>query len=415
MIKPQNPNKILFFLFVATVLLPAGRYFEVANIINIRPQDIVLVFLALAFILGALITQKKLRIFGKVFIFPIVILLTLSVFHLPFQGFVTKSFVEIVELLEILLVFLIVSNIQITGLKTKDFQNVFKLIFFLSLVGSLIGIGYYFLTQQRFVETWFIFGFPAFGLYYSYFFYTKEKKRIYLLSFVFFLIFIILSRVRGVWIAVLLAPLILWILQGIRIRRLTINKRAVSAIFLMIFITVASIIFIPAIQSRVVSLVEHSQFMEQRYILGLSGLRMAIGTYGLGVGIGNFPYRLSEYLPKEYYSQFSGRIETGGLGAHSDLIKFLSELGFLGIFFYCLFWYLIYKKIAFRAINSISSLILATFLIEISLESFLSIDYFLRGGGLLLPIILYMFLLFDRKEDYRESNEKNRFFMSQKV
>jgi O-antigen ligase len=325
---------------------------------------------------------------------------------MPFQEYLSRTIVELIEIIEIIAVFIILWNSPKLGINEIDFKRMINVIFFFSLIGAGVGIVYYLFTHQRPIGKWFIPGSFSFGLFYSYFYYSANKKNKHLIYFFIFVLAIILSKTRGLWISTVLAPFIIYtfhyrkILKKIKIRPIVIGG--------FIFLTI--VIFNPDIQDRFSSFFTGSRLLFARPVLWLAGVYMFI-DHPFGLGLGNFDYFLVDYIQKlletGVYQKFMPEpiaiITTQHIiaivrGPHSDWIKLLSETGFIGVILYIWFWGSILVEVLFKKIRTTESLILATFIIQSFLSTFVSLV--ILKGGFLIFLILYLFLYFNKMERF---------------
>ncbi|MCX8065679.1 MAG: O-antigen ligase family protein [Candidatus Hydrogenedentes bacterium] len=145
------------------------------------------------------------------------------------------------------------------------------------------------------------------------------------------------TRSRSAWISFLIP---FFINNGRNIKKFAFGK---ETLFSLLLVMGGVIVFFPLIYNRMVySFTSKDVGFWIRFWIYDGTVRMLIDRFPLGVGFGNFYYWSPLYLgisarSNEKFLQHCNEILT--LHAHCDILEFLVELGFLGIFVVLIFFF----------------------------------------------------------------------------
>ena len=294
-----------------------------------RPQDILpflrvlhLPMLTILLIIYSLFT-KKVTFSNKVtktFIFLIVLL----ILHVPLA---TNNFWAYQTARTMTIIFIVYLGI-ITLLKTKtDLLKIFQL---WTIIGVFCAVKGYteggripnsaFLGDENDFATYVIMMVPF--AYFSIFFAQKAWQRIISIFFVIVLILGGISSLsRGGFIAICVVGLFCWLYS---------SKKLISSVVILSFIGIFFLSVPDSYIAEVKSITEAKTYQSgtggQRFHLWGAAWRMFLDNPLIGVGGGNFPWRVIEYEGKRFRDRTHG-----GKQAHSTYFTLLPELGLLGV------------------------------------------------------------------------------------
>lgn len=394
LLSKYNGRKLLLCVLLLSVYLPVN--FKFRNF-NINIYDGVFTMIFLVFIAQILVSRRfKLKIFDEWILFPIIGLIIYSLFQLFFVRSQFRIVVESLQLLVAILLIFILSGNNFVKLSDSDLSKILRILFYFSLIGAINSIGYSVIIGKRFVgvwRVWFVFGSLSYGFFYSFYHLMFYKKKMYYIFLAVFIVAVVLSRTRGLWISIPLS------IGFISLTHKEVRKKILrySFAFLILFTIFVSVIKLPPnITSKFYSIFTGTQGFWERPERWLTNLRI-FQDYPLGVGLGNsryfaLDYMLPSYIGYDIYKKKIGQEVTGPTyGGHSDWFTLLAETGLVGVVLYACFWLLIMKNLIFRKIYSTEALVLATFLISIFAGTFIS-GYILEGRGLEIIFVYYIFM-----------------------
>jgi hypothetical protein len=217
----------------------------------------------------------------------------------------------------------------------------------------------------------------------------------YLLALGFCIVGIVLLQTRGTWIVTALV-FVLALIRYIRNPQLT--KTAIRLTYVLLSVLLLASVFqltlpIPAdVVARLRSIFEGSQHFDYRFINWETSLRVFLAN-PLGTGLGTWRFYAYEFDPlASYILSRYGTMYIDVLSPHSDWFSLLSEVGMVGVILYAWFWFRIAKVVFLGKAKSLHGVVLWCSLLAGFIGTFGG-DYLLVGGGLSLPLYLYLYLM----------------------
>ena len=243
------------------------------------------------------------------------------------------SLSDIVQIIEL---YLIAGILLMNSLSEKNTKQLGQFLI-LMIVIQVVGIGHALIQGIRFSG---IFGgifyfmalFSGLISYHLLIYYKGRTRLIGLISFSIICIELIATGTRGSWLACI---------AGILVANYLISKKLLkkSIIFILVVLTILSLIGPNLIVERIVSLTDFNYFSNvSRFYLILSAGNAFLQHPLLGVGVKNLHEHIPEFLPdKTRYlpddKKFTIRKEIeDGAGAHNMYFEILAEMGLFGIF-----------------------------------------------------------------------------------
>ena len=328
---------------------------------------------------------------------PLIGILIYGIIIIPFQQFsVSNSLVELIQLVEIILIFLTLYQI----LSDEVVDQILYTIFVITIVCSALSIPYYLFTNNRFVGVWFIAGIPPFALFYGLSSYVDTRSWFAGIGVLLITIRIVLARSRSVWLLLPVAGILAIVIAN----RGSMSKekvRTFSGISLAGLLTILPIVAVlPDLRRRFVSVVSGSQGLFARPVRYLSGIQ-ALENYPFGVGLANYGVALQEMAKSDilafpqWFRGIAGdwiirrqleKFRVGKGGPHSDLFKFLIETGLVGVSLFIMFWIMVLRSLMTGKEYRYRTAIQAT-IIYYGFQSMVN-SILLAGGGVTLILFL---------------------------
>ena len=401
-----SKSTYILALFTSMVYL-SGSGLSIGPMV-IRFFDLGVLMLLIAFV----ISDSELKFRRNYLFFYIVFgsFLAYSIVLSPFQPYPqTASIIQIFELAEYFIVFSIFSSLLIDK-DTNEHEMILDTLLWITVVGSLISIAFFFTYGVRPVLKWYFFGFPAFGLYYSTARYATRKDWRYLIITLIILIRIIVQQSRSSYIfvplAVLFSMLITYRLK--EWKSLFSNKNfAIGSV--ATGLPVAGLtFFLPRVQDRLISIVQLSQGFLARPARWIAGLNVFY-HHPFGIGLGNYVKAVQDFAisgkityPSWFIDIFSphriaiemNKYRVGNAGPHSDFFRLLIELGFVGGILILIFWTMLLKRMLNYSADPVS-LTLVSSLIFLTLQQIVNSQLFSGGGGISIVVFISIFSTYE--------------------
>lgn len=170
--------------------------------------------------------------------------------------------------------------------------------------------------------------------------YSSRKRKVYFLFSVFGAIAVVATASRGGFLGLLAVGFGIWWYGENRLRR-AIKFSLVSLALLPIFLSLIPDSYVNEVKSisDTEDRTRNERFRSWRY-----GFYAFLDNPVLGIGVGNYPWRNSEYRDDGERDDDANRRDLGGRQAHSLWFTLIPELGLIGIFLYIAILQSIFKR-----------------------------------------------------------------------
>jgi hypothetical protein len=391
--------RYLFYLYVISIFIPAKL--EIVGLV-LTPSRLILGSLILLSIPKIIIAYQKRGLFSRLrprrFVIPLVILFLYSLVLLSIRPYRHRMMIDTLETVLVIASFIVTFGSEtLFGLTKKDATNIFYLLLLLSIVGTL-RIVYGYLTATEYAEfrqyRLRTIGSPLFALISSYLLFHSERSPLPLAVLIVSTLAVAMLQTRGTWIIAALVFVLAVTRYGSDVAS-PVN----TVLFLQLVLLVAflSMLFrfnlLPSdIIARVRSIFAGTQNFTERFVNWRMSTRM-FAAYPLGTGLGTWRF----YAPRfDLYPSYLGRsLPRGLLSPHSDWFTFLAEAGLVGVVCLAWLWLQIARTVFFRYARSVEGMTLWCYLLGLLIASFKG-DMLLNGGGIVLPVYIYLFLIVER-------------------
>jgi len=370
---------VVLGLIVAIALSPVQGI--AVGFANVRLQDIAGLCLVGHFAL----TQHRFEV-DREYMTAVVPLFGLIVYAsamLPFQQFALGNTIpDLIELTSYAILLLVVYHYG-SQLGRADIDRLLYFLFIVTVFSSIAAIIYYTLTGERFVGVIFIFGIAPFGFYYGVMYSLHKFDYGIVLGTILVFLRIILGQSRTLWVLMPIPLLYIAVTRRNEIRQniahvVSLGGVASAAIFIGFLLS-------PSTIGRFTSIVQASQGLFIRPVRWFSGFQL-LSKYPLGTGLGtysstvsraavnealSYPNWFTRVVGESLVSQQVSLYETGTASAHSDIFKFLVELGPIGLCLLVAFWALMIRRIVSVDYNWTTAVLVASVLFAM-LRSFIN-------------------------------------------
>lgn len=399
----MNYNKTSYVLALFTAIaIFSGSGFKLGPA-QVRLFDFGIIILIITFVLSdtRLVLRREYLFFYIVFGF----LLTYAVLLLPFQPYSqTATILQIVELAEYLIVFSVFSSF-LADESTTEHKLILDTALWVTVIGSTLSIIAFFTLGVRPVLQWYVFGLPAFGVYYAAAKYAAQGDWYYLIIILILLLRILVGQSRSMYLFIPLAAL--FTLIYLNVTGPVIKFRKISMIKTIPTVgipLVGTFLIFPSLQNRVISIIQVSQGFLSRPARWIAGLNV-FKQHPFGIGLGNYATAVQNLAlkgeisyPSWFVSLFgSNRIEielskyrVGNAGPHSDLFRLLVELGFVGLASIIVFWILLMKRILNHSMDKLSISLAAT-MVYLIFQQLVNSQLFTGSGGIIFTLFFAIF------------------------
>lgn len=380
--------KIFLLLILALVSVPDIAY-SVGEF-RLRIIDIVIILIGvLSLSFGFRFEFSNLDI---LLLSPLFGILFYSALLSPVQHFpLANSISDVLELFEIILLYFSSRNI-LNILEISFIWDLVHKIAIWTTASSFIGVVAFALTGTRLVYLPYVFGLPLLSMFYlvSAYFRTSEIK--YSLFSIVILVRVLFTQSRSIWLAMLGAVILLLLVDG-SLSYDKVQKELLSLLGTSSVVIVGTLAIFPSLTSRFLSLIRGNQFLFARPVIYLSAFQ-TFTQHPFGIGLGNFTLVITRAANEgvlaypNWFRDIAGRwiieysldaLAAGRWGAHSDFVKFTTELGIIGGILITLFWMLVLKLIISSnptKLNQPFRYVLVYFAIQSVINS-----YLLNGGN----------------------------------
>jgi len=363
----------------------------------IRSGDFLLLLLMIVVVISGPIILYKYSYF---FILPLVIIGLYAAILSVVSGPSSNTVIELIDLTTIIVSFAIIPALLFHT--NNIIEKTLLVVFILTVVGSVTPIAYFIQTGDRPFGVPLSFGFPALALFYALTAYIHNKNILVGFGGAAVLFRILFQQTRLVWIFAPIAGVLILYTSNNNIK--DVLREHINLIYSFLFILSITIVSVPSIRERLVSIVEGSQALFARPVIYYAGLS-AFWNNPLGHGLGTFSEAVEQSLKsgettypdwfinitgERVVSYVLGRIVQGETGPHSDLIKMAVELGVIGIICYSLFLLISIKVLLYEQ-ETAQSKVLAAASLYLMLTNLIN-PGILAGGGKTYAILFSMYI-----------------------
>lgn len=413
----RKKSTYLLAVFIVSVLLSGSG-------IGVGPAQLRLFDISISLLVVGFVVSGNQLVFYRdsltvYVVFGGILLYVLLLF--PIQEFsIIASLLQLIELTEYLIVFAVLSSFLADG-SVRDFKFILDTVLFVTVVGSLISVGAFVALGVRPVTQWYVFGLPAFGVFYAMARYVQTKDIVFVPVLLLLVVRVMIGQSRSVYIFLPLAGAIALVVS----RKSSVSPRAflrrdiVGGAVASLLPVLGGWIFLPEIRARASSIFQLSSGFLNRPGRWLAGFDV-FKQYPLGVGLGNYATAVQrtasegvitypQWFVNIYGSDRTARqitkFQSGSAGPHSDFFRLLVELGPVGAILLVVFWLFLMKRVLTYPTDPVAIALNATIIYFVG-QQMVNSQLFTGAGGVLVIIFVALFVTFQTTD----SDDRNRVF-----